>query len=97
MHSNIQVLETSQRAHGGFDLGGEASGSDLQIAGSNKVPDLSPIDLAAVEAEADPSSRADISGQIELARMSSHERIVFAGQRLGADGDDAVAMVMFRK
>ena len=56
--------------------------------------DFFPVDLADIQAKADPSARADVGGHVELLRIGGDEGGVVAGKDFAGDSDDAVAVVI---
>ena len=76
------------------DLGGQGLGGGQAVAVGDEIGDFGPVDLADVEAKADPSSRADVGGAVKPRLIRCQEDLVFAAFGLETDGDDAVAVMV---
>ena len=69
-------------------------GGGQAVAVGDEIGDFRPVDLADVEAKADPSSRADVGGAVEPRLIRCQEDLVLAALGPETDRDDAVAVVV---
>jgi hypothetical protein len=80
-----------------LDKGGEAFGSSEEVAAEEELADFVPIDFADVEAESDPSARADLGGQVIALGLSDGQSGVFSWEGFAGDGNYAITVVVIQK
>jgi len=76
---------------------GEAFGGGEKIAAEQEFADFVPINFASVEPESDPSTRANVSGQVVALRLGGGQGGVFSKQNFASDGDDAITVVVVQE
>lgn len=72
-------------------------GRDKLDAAPHQFGDLIPIDLADVQAERDPTARANIGGKIKSLGLRRGQCLVLAGQNFAGDRDDAISVMIVQK
>ena len=71
-------------------------GSDQSVAVGHQFLNLVPVNLANIQPQRDPTSRANVSGQVKSLRIGSCQRRVVSRQHLATDGNDPVSVMIIQ-
>lgn len=85
------------RSQLGFHAVCQTLGRKERVAAKQEFSDFLPVNVAHVQPQRYPSSRAYVGGKIKSVGLSLDQRVVVARQNLSGDCDDAIAMMIIEE